>query len=292
MVVALLISGYAFQDKWLASIDSIEKSNSAKKYLENAKSSQEQMMLKGDANLFSAYISTELAVEDQYILNKIYYELKNNENLDNNLVADGVALCTYMHSILDHIEIADCIGVINTNYNFISMNSSGAEIEVDAEYADALSYVNKMSQSGYAINGTKASLSNNSLYKFDSSLKEIENIASGERNYVDNNVVNYENNSTLTVDSIKLSELNNIINTSMTNNLSLNDNIIETGTTTKFSTMKKMIADTDSNGNVISLMSAWDKDAFNDVNQGSNLNMVNSFKSNKSTISKPFSLFR
>jgi len=290
LLTGMLIAMFVYDSKWLVDIEEVEKSNTAKKYLENASTSQNQMMLKGDTNIFSAFISTNIKVEDQHILNKIYHELKYNKNLNNNIVNNTIDLCTYINEKYDHIGIVNCKETLEKNYTFISMKSNGVELKVDPGYTDSITHLNSLNQNGYSITSNKVLLSNNKIFQFDSNLREIESIAAGDRNYVNTDVISYENNETLLEDNIEVFELNNIINTSITNSNTLINNIVEVDTTTKYSTIKQLIQNTDSDGNIIPLTKGFDNIEFDNATTLSNSNVVGAFGVNKSTTMPKFSL--
>lgn len=288
--VVLVMGMYLYGGKWIIDVTEVEKSNTAKKYLENAKTSQEQMMLKGDTNLFTSYISDDISIQDQNVLNKIYYELKYNKELNNNIVENMTVLCEYINTKMDYISIDQCEDVLSKDYNFIDMKSNGAEITVNSSYENALSHINSLHQNGYNVSANTATLSNNTLYKFDSNLREIETMAAGDRNYVEADIVNYTNSATLKEDAIKINELSNIINTSLTNKNTLLENIVDVGITTKYSTMKELIQNKDSDGNIVTLTKEFSDETFNDSSSLTNLEVVNSFKINKTETFKTFSL--
>lgn len=284
------------------SLDNIEISNNAKQIMANAKTSQEQMLLKGEPNLFTSFIADKVSAEDQKVLNRVYYELKYNKDINNNVVDNVVSLCNVVISKAQDISFDSCKLALNKKYTFNTLDSSGIKVDLstykEIEEPDlapklltAIDFLNKSNNLSYNTNkiSKSTSLSNNTLYQFDASLKEIEYMASGNNNYVTNDSVSFKDTTTNIVTTTNKTTLNNLINSSLSNTKSLDSNIANNDNGT---ILKSSIANTDVSGNIVDLVSEYNDSNFDTNNSLSNLDVVNSFENNKSSTRQSFTFYK
>lgn len=284
------------------SLDNIEISNNAKQIMANAKTSQEQMLLKGEPNLFTSFIADKVSAEDQKVLNRVYYELKYNKDINNNVVDNVVSLCNVVTSKAQDISFDSCKSALNKKYTFNTLDSSGIKVDLstykEIEEPDlapklltAIDFLNKSNNLSYNTNkiSKSTSLSNNTLYQFDASLKEIEYMASGNNNYVTNDSVSFKDTTTNVVTTTNKTTLNNLINSSLSNTKSLESNIANNDNGT---ILKSSIANTDVSGNIVDLVSEYNDSNFDTNNSLSNLDVVNSFENNKSSTRQSFTFYK
>lgn len=283
-------------------LDNIEISNNAKQIMANAKTSQEQMLLKGEPNLFTSFIADKVSAEDQKVLNRVYYELKYNKDINNNVVDNVVSLCNVVISKAQDISFDSCKLALNKKYTFNTLDSSGIKVDLstykEIEEPDlapklltAIDFLNKSNNLSYNTNkiSKSTSLSNNTLYQFDASLKEIEYMASGNNNYVTNDSVSFKDTTTNIVTTTNKTTLNNLINSSLSNTKSLESNIANNDNGT---ILKSSIANTDVSGNIVDLVSEYNDSNFDTNNSLSNLDVVNSFENNKSSTRQSFTFYK
>lgn len=282
-------------------LDNIEISNNAKQIMANAKTSQEQMLLKGEPNLFTNFISEKVSSSDQKVLNRVYYELQYNKNINNNDISDVIAICTIVISKAQDITLDECKSSLNKTYNFNILDSTGIKVDLtnyknntdsSVEILSAIDFLNKSKNLGYNTDLTskKTSLSNNNLYQFDASLKEIEYMASGNNNYVTNDSVTFKDVTNDKTTTTNKASLTNLINVSLSNKNSLESNIStynESG-----ETLQSAISNKDLSGNIVDLISEYNDSNFENNNSVSNLDVVNSFESNKSTTRQSFTFYK
>lgn len=284
-------------------IEDAEKSTLVKQYIENAKNSQEQISLKGEPTIFTNFIVDNITKDEQKVLNKAYYLLTSSKNVNNNIVNNVVQLCQSIYNEDNTITLDNCKLILEKQYNFLTLDSSGVKINIGSEYEKYLSHLNNLQQSGYEINGSNAKLSNNSLSRFDSNLKQIETMSSGDTSYVQTNslkfsltqeqasLANLLNNET----SASKAEVINMINSSLTNNNSLSSNIDTTNTTNdKNKIIQKALEEKDVNGNIKNLAKTQNLDInlTDDTINTNNLDMVSSFKSNSINKKEAFSFYK
>lgn len=282
-------------------LDNIEISNNAKQIMANAKTSQEQMLLKGEPNLFTNFISEKVSSSDQKVLNRVYYELQYNQNINNNDISNVISICNIVISKAQDITLDECKSSLNKTYNFNILDSTGIKVDLtnyknntdsSVEILSAIDFLNKSKNLGYNTDLTnkKTSLSNNNLYQFDASLKEIEYMASGNNNYVTNDSVTFKDVTNDKTTTTNKTSLTNLINASLSNKNSLESNIStynESG-----ETLQNAITNKDTSGNIVDLISEYNDSNFENNNSVSNLDVVNSFESNKSTTRQSFTFYK
>lgn len=284
-------------------IEEAEKSTIVKQYIENAKNSQEQILLKGEPTIFTNFIVDNITKNEQKVLNRAYYILTNNKNVNNNIVNNVNELCNTINGEDNSITPQECKTILESNYNFLTLDSSGVNINIGEEYKDSLSHLNTLQQSGYEINGVNAKLSNNSLSQFDSNLKQIETMASGDSAYVQNNSMKFSLTQAQTSAanlingeaSATKSEVMNIISSSLTNSNSLASNIDITNVSNdKNKIIQKSLEEKDAQGNIKTLVKNQNLNInlTDDTINTNNLDMVSSFKGNAINKKEAFSFYK
>lgn len=284
-------------------IEEAEKSTIVKQYIENAKNSQEQILLKGEPTIFTNFIVDNITKNEQKVLNRAYYILTNNKNVNNNIVNNVNELCNTISGEDNSVTPQECKTILESNYNFLTLDSSGVNINIGEEYKDSLSHLNTLQQSGYEINGVNAKLSNNSLSQFDSNLKQIETMASGDSAYVQNNSMKFSLTQAQTSAanlingeaSATKSEVMNIISSSLTNSNSLASNIDITNVSNdKNKIIQKSLEEKDAQGNIKTLVKNQNLNInlTDDTVNTNNLDMVSSFKGNAVSKKEAFSFYK
>lgn len=302
VMTALSFLLYQYGSDIQKSLDNIEISNTARKIMANGKSSQEQMLLKGETNLLTNLISDKVSSKEQKILNLIYHELTEGNIAKSDITLGKNGLCGKLISIHKDILLDDCITTLETKYNFSSVDSSGLKFntqnignstEDSPRYESMIAYLNNSRNLNYTQNDvTKtAKLSSNTLYQFDSNLKEIEKMSSGNLNYVDNDSVRMINSENSEVAIANKNELSNIIISSFTNDKSLENNIVVYSDNDK-NIKNALTLNKDKNGNYLDLVSEYNDVDFVDNNVDSNIDLVNSFEQNNTTTRKSFSIYK
>lgn len=302
VMTALSFILYQYGSDIQKSLENIEISNTARKIMSNGKSSQEQMLLKGETNLLTNLISDKISSKEQKILNLIYHELSQGNIAKLDVNAGSSALCNKLINLHKDIDSTDCTTTLNTSYNFSMVDSSGLKFSVDnigtnsadsEKYESAISYLNNSRNLNYTQNDTTkiAKLSSNTLYQFDSNLKEIEKMTSGNMNYVENDSIRMINSENSEVAITNKNELSNIIVASFTNNKSLENNIVVYSNNDK-NIKSALDKNKDVNGNYMDLISEYNDVNFVDNNLNSNLDLVNSFEQNNTSTRKSFSIYK
>lgn len=294
---------YQYGSNIQEAFDNIEISNTAKKVMINGKISQEQMLLKGETNLFTNLIGDNVSSLENKILNRIDYELKYNSDFYNEKsgIVSTSNLCSKLIIVSPDINLNDCITVLNTQYNFNTINASGIKINIDnigkdisnqSKYESAIDFLNNTRNLSYTKddNAKIAKLSSNTLHQFESSIKDIENITADNTNYISNDSLRFTNTTNQDVTISNKNKFLNIVNGSFTNKNSLITNIDSSSESDL--NIKESIKNKDVNGNIKDLISNYNNNNFANKNTISNLDVVNAFEENKDDNRESFSFYR